>query len=478
MARAGRGIFRGVVVAVVACTLAGAWAVGPIAPSGAKTGIDWYTYGFGLHRDGENPQEKTIGVGNASQLHQLWATTLGGVIVGQPVVAAGVVIGGQAHNVVYLGDEDGHFAALDETTGAILWEHSLGSVTIPGCTDVEGGVFGIGGSPTINHKTNTVYIAAGDGAVHAFDLATGNEKPGWPVTGVFNPQQLTSYGSITADPRFKWLYVQLAAHCDFRPYHGGLVKIDVATHAVVKVLHPAGNNDGGGIWGPGGAAYDPATKHVFVATGNAFAASESYGTSEQVVEMNRNLKVLGSNYPGLTGGDVDFGATPVLYQAPGCPLQVAAENKSGVLVVYTAGHLSSGPTQRIQVADITDETFVGAPAYSSALQTLFVADSSDSAPYTRGLIAFKVGSDCKLTKTWNQTIGPNKTPEAPPTVANGVVYFGDGYGGTEYAFNAATGAPLWNSGTQLGDSVYAPATVVNGEVLVATWGGRLLAFGV
>jgi outer membrane protein assembly factor BamB len=401
---------------------------------------------------------------------------LGGVILGQPTVAAGVIINGIAHNVVYVGDEQGHFAALDEQSGAILWEHALPTVTIAGCNEVEGGVFGIGGGALIVHPSNTVFIAAGDGSVHAYDLASGAERAGWPVH-VFDPNRLTSYGGITADAGFNNLYVQLASHCDFRPYHGGLARIDVGTHSLIKIFKPAGKFDGGGIWGAGGASYDPATNHVFVATGNAFTTPESYRYSEHVVELDSSLKVLGANYPGLTGADVDFGATPIIFHRAGCPVQLAAENKSGVLVVYTQGQVSAGPTQRLQIADVNAGEFIGLPAYSASLRMLFVANSSDSSGYPRGMVAFKVGANCRLRKVWNQTIGPNKTPASPPTVANGVVYYGDGGGGAEHAFNAATGTPLWNSGGGIAGSIYAAPTVVNGILLVGAWNGVLYAFG-
>lgn len=447
------------------------------APTGAATGTDWSTYGFNLHRSGENTAETAIGVANVSTLHKLWSAQLGGVIVGQAMVAAGVVIAGKAHDVVYVGDEQGRFFAIDEKSGKTLWKHKLPTKTIAGCGDIQDGVFGIGGAATLNRATNTVYIAAGDGAVHAYDLATGAEQAGWPVTGVFDPKQTTSYGAITADPAWHSLYVQSAGHCDFAPYHGALTQVAIAKRKVVHVFRPSGTFDGGGIWGAGGASYDPATHHLFVATGNALTNPESFGQSDQVVELDKNLAVVGSNYPGLTGNDVDFGATPILYKAPGCPLQVSAENKSGVLVTYTAGALSAGPTQRIQVAGPNDETFIGMPAYSASRHVLYVASSSDSAPYTRGLVAFTVGADCKLTDRWNKTLGPNKTPMSPPTVANGVVYFGDGYGGTEHALDATTGQVLWSSGNDLGGSVYAAPIVVNGKLLVGTWGGRLVAFG-
>ena len=463
------------VLATACLTAATLTVVGSPARSGAASGVDWYTYGFDLHRSGENPSETTIGIANAPGMHELWATSLGGVMVGQAMVASGIVIGGFTRNVVYVGDEQGHFAAINQANGAVLWKHSLGSTKIAGCGDVDNGVFGIGGAATFHRATNTVYIAA-NGDVHAFDMASGAERSGWPVH-FSNPKEVTSYGGLTADPAWNALYVQAGSHCDITPYHGSLTKIDVATHAVVKVFKPAGRVNGGGVWGAGGASYDPATNHVFIATGNALTSPEYYKYANHVVELDSNLKVVGSNYPGLTGVDVDFGATPILYQASGCPAQLAAKNKSGVLLVYTRGHLSDGATQRLQVADITDQQFNGLPAYSAALRTLFVSNSSDSADYRRGLIAFKVGTDCKLTESWSRQVGPNRSSTSPPTFANGVVYYGDGYGGAAHAFNAKTGQELWNSGFQIAGSVYAAPTVVNGVLLVPAWNGTLYAFG-
>jgi outer membrane protein assembly factor BamB len=446
------------------------------ASVGAAAGTDWYTYGFDLHRTGENTAERVIGVANVGRLHLLWSTSLGGALTGQPMVAAGVVIGATAHNVIYLGDEQGHFAAVDEQTGAILWEHALRTVTIPGCFDAPNSVFGIGGAATVNRASNTVYIAAGDGAVHAYDLASGAERPGWPVQ-VFNPRHLHSYGGITADPSFANLYVQAASHCDFTPYHGSLTKIDVATHSIVKVFKPTGKVSGGGMWGAGGPSYDAATNRIYTATGNAITSPESYKYANHVVELDTNLAVVGSNYPGLTGGDVDFGATPILYQASGCPGQLAVKNKSGIVVVYTQDAVSAGPTQRIQVASVDDQNFNGIPAYSASRRMLYIGSSSDSRPYQHGMIAFTVGSDCRLTLAWNKVVGPNRTSVSPPTIANGVVYYGDGTGTTEYAFNAVTGKQLWSSGSQIAGDTYGAPTVVNGTLLVPAWDGRLYAFG-
>src|SRR5208337_711053 len=114
----------------------------------------------------------------------------------------------------------------------------------------------------------------------------------------------------------------------------------------------------------------------------------------------------GTNYPGLTGGDADFGATPILFQPPGCQPMVAAKNKTGVLVVYTRGQISNGPLQRLQIADVNDDQFNGIPAWSPVTNMLYIGNSSDSSSGTffRGMLALKVQSDCTLALAWQQTV--------------------------------------------------------------------------
>ena len=441
-------------------------------------GVSWLTYGFDLQRTGYNPSETGIGTANASHLHVRWSVNLGAVMIAQPVVAANVNIFSRgAKNVLYEGTEHGDFFALDAGTGQTLWRRNLGSLQT-GCGDMPDGVFGIGGAAVIDRQRNVLYVASGDGSVHSLDLGTGRETFGWPLTHVFTPSQEHVYGGI--NERAGKLYVVVASHCDFAPYKGRVSEIDIQTHSLVKSFYPATPNvNGGGIWGPGGASIDPANGHVFVATGNALTSPEYYSYSEDVVELDASLNVLGANYPGLVGGDVDFGATPILYRPSGCPtLQVTAKNKSGVLVTYNEGALSSGYTQRFQIANVNDYQFNGIPAWSPVTNMLYISNNSDSdqGTYFHGLVALHAGANCQLSLAWQQTVGPNFTSDSPPTVANGVVYYGDGYGNTERAFNAATGALLWSSGSTIGGGLYAAPTVVNGTLFVPSWDDKLYAF--
>lgn len=463
-------------LAAVAAAPAGAQPT--VRPARSLAGIDWSTYGFDLQRTGSNPSETGIGTGNVGNLHVLWSVNLGAVMIAQAVEAAGVLVNNAPTNVIYIGTEHGDFYALDASNGSTVWHKNLGSIQT-NCFDMPDAIFGIGGAGVIDRSASLVYVPGGDGDLHALDLATGAEAPGWPVTGVFTPSQDHVYGGPNLDAAIGKIYVTVASHCDHTPYRGKLEEIDVATHHVQKIFYPAGDQNGGGIWGPGGAAIDPSNNHVFVATGNALTNPEYYLYSEDVVELTKGLRVLGSNYPGLQGGDVDFGATPVVFQAPGCPTEVVAKNKSGVLVLYKEGRLNHGYIQRLQVASVNGYQFNGIPAWSPATNRLYIGNSSNSNSdiYKAGMIAFRVNAKCKLKLAWQaaeSVTGDHSV--SPPTVANGVVFYGQGYENKEYAYDASIGAILWNSGSGIGGGLYAAPTVINGQLLVPSWDHKLYAF--
>ncbi len=261
------------------------------------------------------------------------------------------------------------------------------------------------------------------------------------------------------------------------------MEIDASTAQFVKAFYVTGKNtdvSGGGIWGMGGVSIDAATRNVFTATGNALTTSQSYRYAEHVVRLTPNLSLVAANYPGLAGTDVDFGGTPMLYHPPGCPGLLAVKNKNGTLFVYQRDFIDSGPLQRIQVASPKDGAFQNLPAYSPVTNMLYVSNSSNSSltgPYFHGLVAFDIQPDCTIALAWQQTVGNRKVVVPPPTVANGVVYYADATGDQLFAFDAATGAHLWDSGTLFTAALYGAPMVVDGHVYIGGIDGHLHAFG-
>ena len=449
--------------------------------------ISWTTEGFNAMRTDYNGRESTIGPANAHHIHKLWSADLGAVMIAQPVEAAGVSVDGSLRSIVYEGTEHGEFYAIRASTGQVIWEKDLGSQAT-NCFDMPDGVFGVGGAGAISFTSKhagVIYVAGGDGAVHALDLATGAEEPGWPVQNVFDPVEESVYGGLNLfDNR---LYVPIASHCSYPPYHGGLAEIGVTRHAILHRFYPAGppsgGISGGSVWGPGGVSVDPSSRDVIAATGNALGRPYNYRYSESVVELSPSLGVRSAVKPKLGSyADEDFGSTPVLFRPAGCPVTLAAaENKTGALFVYSVGDkLGARDSQRLQMGAYPRAGFKGDPAWDPVTNMLYVANTSNSTsgPFKHGLVALKAKSNCRLSLAWQRTIGLQKAIGLPPpSIANGVVYYGDGADNTEDAFEAATGRELWQSSTITG-SVYAPATVVNGRVFVPSWNGKLYAFGV
>ncbi len=464
----------------------------PLPPRLQQT--DWPTYGFDVQRSGSNPTETLLGPGTVGRLHLLWRTSLGGATITSPTVAARVSADGSERMLVFVGTEHGDLDAIDAADGRVVWRDHLGSVKTT-CYDMPGDTFGVSGTPVIDRSAGRLYVAASDGAhdrvgVYALDLATGRVAPGWPVSVSGDPRHMNVWGALTL-----WrgtLYVTLASLCDFAPSYGRVVAVDAASARIRDtwyVVHRRGAVvGGGGIWGYGGASVDPATGAVFVATGNALPPGpEDQPFGERVVRLSPDLRVIQSNHPPLAGRDVDFGSTPVLLRAPGCPPQLVVENKSGALLVYAQGQIAAGPVQRLQVGANASRDglgiFIGLPAYSPADGLLVVSNPGpDDPPFTHGVIAFRVGTDCAPSLAWQRALGPDGTTTVPsPTVTNGVVYAADGAGGRVFALDATDGRPLWDSGRTLGGAVFAPPVVVDGRLFVAAWdggaGGDLYAFG-
>ena len=162
--------------------------------------------------------------------------------------------------------------ALDETTGAQVWTHNLGSSpTANGGSPTCGSIHPLGviSTPVINTATTppTIYIGAAIGTtsimshqVHALSTTDGTEVSGWPVD-VSNSKS----GSITFDTVHQnqrsalslvgnTLYVAYGGHIgDCGGYHGWVVGIDTQDPAMRGAWATAGQGEGIGArpgWPP------------------------------------------------------------------------------------------------------------------------------------------------------------------------------------------------------------------------------------
>ena len=451
-----------------------------VTPSPTTTpsaNYDWTTFGFDNERSGVDPSEVVLDVDAAPTLQVSWSADLGGAVTAPPVVAGDVDVNGESTSLVFVGTAAGDFFALDASDGHVVWRRRVGSVGSD-CEEFPDGIHGVTGSAVLDVAAGLVYVAGGTGKVFALDIATGTVAPGWPVPVTHDPELEHVFGGLTLAGRL--LYVTMAGVCDVPPFKGKVTAIDVRTARRVATFYPTGEDgpSGGGIWGAGGASVDPATGDVFVATGNAVADPEHVGFAEHVIRLTRDLKVRSANYPGVTGVDSDFGATPTLFRAPGCPPQLAAVNKDGELFIYRRDAIGDGPAQRLQIADAEIQQLQGVPAYSPDTGLLYVTNPSDSSDgtYRHGLLAFDVRPSCMIRLAWQKTMGRNNLIGSPPIVAGGVVYVAMAWDSRVYGFDSVTGRELWNSGEAIRGAVFAPPVVANGRLFQGSWNGHLYAF--
>ena len=441
--------------------------------------VDWPTYGDSVMRTGQSTAETVLSPTTVGSITQKWTYTMSAVVNTSPVEATGVATAIGAQDLVFVGDEHGKFVALNAQTGALVWSRTLGDVATT-CNMTPDKIFGITAAAAIDRPTNRIYVASGSGKLYALDLGTGARVTGWPVTLTTNPSHEHVWGGLTVQGVD--VYAEIGGMCDIAPYRGRIIEVaTTATPAIAATFYVVSKTKpyGGAIWGWGGASLDPVAGAMFIATGNALATPNNVGYAEAIVRLTTSLGLVSFNKPTLNAGkDLDFGSTPVLFQATGCPTQLAAENKDGELFIYDRDTIASGPVQRIQAAPASGGRFIGLPAWSDATHELYVALTTNNPPYTHGMLALTESAPgCTLTQSWNTAIGTTNTYDSPPTVANGVVYFGNGAGNIVYAMNATTGAALWNSGTTISGGAFAAPIVVNGMLYVPSWDDKVHAYG-
>jgi outer membrane protein assembly factor BamB len=449
-----------------------------LAAPAAPAAVDWDTYGFTVSRGGLNPHESTINPRNVHRLHQAWSFRLGSVIDTQPLFASQVPVP-VAHkkvrmreDLVIAGSENGHLAAVDATTGRKVWLRRLGHVNFPSCPNLPH--YGITGTPAIDPATNRIYVADGRGFVDQLDLSTGRTERSWRITR--DPTHEHVWGALTV--LSERVYVEIAGNCDTPPYHGRVVSIDTRSGSIRRWV-VTGAANGGGIWGWAGISADPQMHALYAATGNSFAPPNEHAPyAERVVRLTLGLRVVASSYPGLPPtGDADFGATPLLYHAPGCPRQLAVGNKFGNFYVYDRAHIDSGPVQRIALggSGFAQTALLGIGAYLPDQRLVYVANPKRHGRYGPGMLAFRVERDCRLALQWQAREPAGRTTD--PTIAGGVVFYGTGGNGRVIAVDAKSGKRLWASSphTIRGPVLNAPS-VVNGVCYVGSWDGRLHAF--
>ncbi len=432
----------------------------------ANTQVDWPTWGFSRQRTGFNAREVTLSTASVSGLTLKWRFDLGNAVSNtQPIVASNVTLAnGTKAQIVFAADEGADFYALDADTGKLLWSKKLG--TTSACSDKSTGA---SDTPVIDRVTNRVYIIDGNGKLWAFDIGTGALATGFPLTAFQTPSVNHTWSGLLLSSDGKTLYFSTASHCDAGKYYGTINAVNTFSRTMTTfhlVTDPA-KYYANGVWSWGGESIGPANGNLYAGVGNSQGSLGEAGKySDSVIELSSTLGFIADEQPEPVPNttpepDWDIGTTPIVYDDNGSC--IAFQRKDGHFFTVNRTAIRNGYYgSKLNLGGTLDT-----PAYDPLLHALYV-----NVPH--GLAKLSTRSNCTVTLAWQKTsIGA--LGYQVPIVANGVVYAAGK--NVLYAFDANSGAALWNSGSAITGTIAAAPTVVNGRLYVTAWDGHLYAFG-
>ena len=183
---------------------------------------------------------ETASGGTVQFLHTVWTASLGGRVIGSPVVAGGKV---------YVGAENKRFEALDASSGNVLWTFVAGGGVYDTAAVLDGIVYVGGGSTLYALDADTggplwtfttggrlvsspvvtggvVYVGSDDHHVYAVDAATGSQR--WSATtgGAVESSPAVRAGRVFVGSQDQYVYALDAATGtrDWRHHTGGQVQ--------------------------------------------------------------------------------------------------------------------------------------------------------------------------------------------------------------------------------------------------------------
>jgi outer membrane protein assembly factor BamB len=440
---------------------------------GENAATGWPEHNFDLSNSRADLQTD-INASNVSTLKQKWAFKLSysgafGAFTSNPIVL---------NNVVYFEDPDSNVFALNESTGAKMWEHKYKSITPSG--GPNGVALGYG-----------LLYGATENKLFALDPTTGKQV--WisrqlttsKTEGIDMAPQL--YGGkvlISTIPGASTSFYAGNAYGKVYALDAKTGKVDWMFSTVKggqKLWGNAKYNSGGGLW------YPPSVDsqgRVFIGVANPapfpLSAKSPNGSTrpgpnlytDSLVALNGDTgKVLW--YQQVTSHDLrdyDFQVSPVITNESVGGVQtevVIGAGKSGKVIAFRADNgkrlwtLNIGKHNSNQYGPLPKKPVTVCPGYLGGVETPMALNAGLLyVPWVdlcakQGATGFGAGVNFASGKgglaavnastgaiTWKHTYPTLAVGAA--TIANDVV-FTETYSGTIYAYNAKTGAVLWTT---------------------------------
>lgn len=304
------------------------------AGQSAPGGTDWNRFGYDSARHNQGPAGGLIAA-NVSKLRAS-RVQLDGTVDSSPIYLHDVRVQGKSHDVFFVTTTYGKTEAIDADSGSVLWRFTPSSYSrIAGTAQITNS------SPAAATDRSAIYASAPDGRVRKLRVSDG--KVLWTTTLTRDPthEKLTSSINVS---RGLVIMVTGGYIGDAPPYQGHVVTMSERTgrirhvwnslcsdrHAIITPSSCAASDSA--IWSRNGAAVDPGTGNLVVATGNGpFNGKTNWGDSVLVLSPDASRLVghyTPANYDELEKSDADLGSTSPALLANGYAVQ---GGKDGIL---------------------------------------------------------------------------------------------------------------------------------------------------
>jgi len=262
-------------------------------------------------------------------------------------------------NVVYIGNSNGYFYAINATDGTLRWQYPLaGSPALTSTYTCNPSSEGVASSAVLTriNGTDAVIFGApdrsigaglGSGRLFALNAQTGVEIWKSPEVAVLLNDGVTHEQIGYSSPLLlnDHVYVGIADHCDSPIQRGKVIAVRLADGTLDAGFSfvSSGPPRGGGVWGSVAAWQDA----LYITTGNA-----NIGGPEPVPNHALSLLRLDPNtgaivwqwqpVPYALDDDPDWSATPSVMLAS-CGILAVSTQKDGWTWAVNAGDGTPGP---------------------------------------------------------------------------------------------------------------------------------------
>jgi polyvinyl alcohol dehydrogenase (cytochrome) len=448
----------------------------PIQATPAAASGSWTTYHHDNARTGFDsslPQVQSVSTGWTS-------AAMDGQVYASPLVYNGVVYSATLNNTVY---------AFNQSTGVTLWSKNLGAPQASGWNCGNVAPMGILGTPVIDTAANRIYAAAEIGGAtptyHLFGLdlaASGNIVLNTDITPAgFDWKIQQERGALALGSGYVYIpFGGRAGDCfDGATAYFGYVVAAPTSGAAPTVFKTPSQAES--VWSPGGVVIDDTTTNVFFPTGNAIPCSGAT-MSDAIVRQTATLSLASPTYfqppdwqANWCGPDSDLGsASPVLINPT---LMFMAGKRGGGFLLDPTNFSAASNGQFFPPRSPYTQAEVCVSNHSAATYGSFAY----AAPYIylecegNGLVALSTNTSTPSFTPCSASSCPapnwragGTTTFGAPMVAAGAVWAASNNGLS--AFNAATGAPIYQSASfgvnrfvtpaEAGGSVYVPSMTV------------------